>query len=65
VGADAALRLAALVAGSYAISGGSDYTDAIHRVADELDLTLPDLLARGREPTSPAPYGTWSARRDQ
>jgi hypothetical protein len=48
VGADAALRLAALVAGGYAISGGSDYTDAIHRVADDLDLTLPDLLARAR-----------------
>ena len=43
---DEILRLASLVASSYAISGGGEYTGAVLRVADEIGLPLPNLLAR-------------------
>ena len=43
---DELLRLASYIANSYAITGGRAYVDAIHDVADELGLSLPDLMAR-------------------
>jgi len=43
---DELLRLASLMANSYAIAGGRDYTGVILSVADQLGLVLPNLLAR-------------------
>jgi len=42
------LQMASLMASGYEINGGSAYTGAILTVADQLGLTLPDLLARPR-----------------